>query len=98
MGIGSSFSIQKMNSDEPAKVIELWKRVWGANLSDGRIPEAKDGRLLCGQQVDSGNGFYEMHCISTDAKWTFYLLGNQADAPRVYPVIEYVLEHERQFP
>ena len=60
-----------MNSDEPAKVIELWKRVWGANLSDGRIPEAKDGRLLCGHQVDSGNGFYEMHCISTDAKWTF---------------------------
>jgi hypothetical protein len=87
-----------MQPADPVRVIAFWKRVWGKHPVDERTPEAADRRLLCTQQDDSEHTFYQMRCISTDGQWDFYLLGSEADAQRVYPVIEYVLEHERQFP
>jgi len=106
-GNGSSFSIDRRNiaDADTTKAIALWKRFrmisdvpHTSGLTVDHPPEFNDARLICAQSMDTAHNMYEMHCMSTNAQWTFYLLGTRADAGRVYPVIEYVLSHATQFP
>jgi len=65
----------------------------------GKAPDAftaSDGApLLCTEDIT--RAFILMDCWSRDAGWMFNYLGTADDAREANPVVQYVLQHEKDF-